>query len=231
MSEDEEKLTAVKRVKPKSPWDSKKFYRLKGLDCFPEAHKLLANGYHPSKVAAMIQNQYGEYKEIAQKSLEKMLKSYYEEAIPAAEKVANQLPNKFDEVVRDFEEQVNVLQEYGNLFKLQKERIEISWTFEKETKALLKNTGREIKIAAELLDKIKKVQDEQGMAPDNMAALHQEAGMALNVQRISGISGRFLMDPSARNSVIGFLDVLAGADPRVVQAIVDIDANEETDDD
>lgn len=225
---------AVKRPEDKSDWDNKKFYRLKGLDCFPEIHRLLASGYHLSKVAGMIQNQYGEYKEIHQRSLEKLLKSYYEEAIPSSEKVANQLPAKFDETIRDFEENVNVLKEMGNLFSIQKQRIELAWEKEQAVETLLKNTGREIKVAAEILKEILRIQDAKGLAPESIDALHQEAGMALNVQRISGISGRFLMDPSMRNSVIGFLDDLTSTDPRVVQATlagVVIDIGDDTSED
>lgn len=231
---------AVERVPQKSAFDSKKFYRLKGLDCFPEVHKLLAHGYHPSKVAAMVQNQYGEYKEIQQASLEKLLRSYYEDCIPSSEKVANQLPKKFDETVRDFEENIEVLKEYGNLFKIQKQRIEMAWESEQQTEQLMKITGREIKVAADLLDKIKKIQDEKGLGVGTIDAMHQEAGMALQVEKISGVSGRFLMDASARNSVIGFLDALQSADPRVVEAtlaatededVIDVDSEESDDED
>lgn len=210
----------VQRQPTKSPWDSKKFARLKSMDCFPEVYNLLVQGYAITRVSAMIQNQYSEYTDIRHESLTNMLRSYYEEEIPSAEKVAHQLPAKYDETVRDFEEQIDVMKEMTNLFLIQRDRIDMAWDKEQATEVLMKNTGREIKIAAELLDRIQKTQGANGMSPERLQMLHQSAGMALRASAITGTDGRPLMNAAKRNQIFEFLGMLSAADPRIVEAVV-----------
>ncbi len=217
---DDNKLPTVNRKFVKQTWDSKKFSRLKSMDCFPEVYDLLVQGYQPSRVAAVIQNQHGEYRDIRMESLANLLRDFYDDEIPSSEKVAHQLPAKFDETIRDFEESVDVLKEYRDLYTIQKDRIDMAWEKEQATGQLMKNTGREIKIAAELLDRIQKTQDTKGMSPARLEALSQSAGMALKASAVNGIDGRPLMSPSKRNQIFEFLGMLRSTDPRIVEATI-----------
>ena len=106
----------------------------------------------PPVLADFIQKEQGEYTDISADSLRVLLYDFRRTLTPA-EKVTGKMPASFIQAWKQIEKKLPELKELAWLYQLQKERIGIDVATERQIKKLFVNTGKEIDIAAGLLDK------------------------------------------------------------------------------
>lgn len=211
---------------------NRRFKRIRALECFGEVKRFLVQGISPRRVARYIQEEQDEYTDVEIRSLEKMLRNFKKEELSEAEKVANQVPSKFEDELEEMDKQINVLEELGSLYQMQLRRIQLNIEKEQETEQLMSGTGQEIRTAKEILESIGKFQQEFGMEPKHLGTLSLQAEAAADTEDVSDMPGQFMMNPVKRNQVLEFLDSLDKTDPRAIDAVTegDIDEGEEEDD-
>lgn len=221
--------------------DPKKFAKLKAMQCYPDVLEMLRAGYNYGQIAEFIHVQADEYTDIKRRSLEKILSDFYRDEIPDIEKVVKAKPEAVSDAIDNITHQVDVLNELGKLYHLQMERIQLNYTREKQVGMVFKTTGREVKIASEILQQIGEFQQDYGMKPRQLGILGLEAKATVNVEEKLKLPSGFISNPRKRERMIQFIRRVESMDPRVLEAaainvddVIDVtpedDSEEDSDD-
>jgi len=127
-----------------------RFSKLRQMQCFPEVHKRICDGWSLSQLAKWIQNERNEYKDIGPDSLTATLHEY-RASLPSSIRAGKTLPVAQAKAAMEIAEGLDELVELERLVHLQMERIEIDFSKEKQIKKLLTTMTPEIKEARQLL--------------------------------------------------------------------------------
>lgn len=197
-----------------------KFSRLESLECFGEVRKMLMHGVSTPRVAEIVQEEHGEYDDVKKKSLERVLREYRSEEIPAGQKAAKNLPSEFEDEVDEVGEQLDVLQQLRELYELQRSRIEMNVEKEGDMDTLLGDTRKEIGMAMDILELVADLQMDFGLEDRELGTMKVEAGVASEAEDVMGEAMPSLTDPSKRNQLAEFVQSLDSTDPAAVQAAI-----------
>jgi hypothetical protein len=220
----------VQRPSPESRKDPKKFTRLEALECYQQVATMLKHGYQYMQIAEFIQKN-GEYDDIQQKSLAKILSDYEKERIDDVEKVAHRSPRNLEESLDNLDHDVDVLNELGKLYKLQMERIDLNVKREKQVGMVFKTTGKEVQVALDILREIGSFKQSTGMLKKNLGTLSVEARATVESEDMTGVPSGFIQDPRKRNQILQFVERLENTDPLAVEQVVSMTREEEKNED
>jgi hypothetical protein len=201
---------ARKRVR-----DSRKYLKLRSLPCFPEVYKLLCDGYPFSQVSAFIQNEHGEYSGIQQRSLTQLLQNFYEEGIPDDQKVS--FPEAVEVKKQKRVDNFDPVEEAKALYFTQLARVQIATTAEETNNLLMQTTGKEIKIASDLLTRLAKLITAAAQeGGESKTELERGARLSIDAEEATGIESEFLQDPVKRQQLLELVQALRNAPSDVI---------------
>lgn len=201
---------------------SKRFDRLRGLSCFQDVHQRLISGWPVHRTAKLLQEVYGEYKDITLDSLETLL-TEYRKTIPPTEFIRENIPEVALQAIDKLNEGLDELEELRRLYRLQWARIETDVTIENRVKKLLPTTRGEIETARKLLETSAQLRIELGRlstgnsGPDHHAALLTDVQTSFGTEAVRDVLAR----PEARQKVLAVAKLLFG-----VSGALGVDANE-----
>lgn len=197
-----------KSVKPISRSAPGALAKLKNCRCFPELDRRLRLGWATSDLATMVQEEYGECKDVAVKYLQKLIDTY-RKAIPSAELAissSNSLVAR--NAIKRVAEGLDELKELERLYQMQVERIGIDVENEKKINKLFPGTGREIFIAMKLVNQSAQLKMDLGLLKRQMGSVEMTGALAADVgQRYGKDSlGKVVADPDSRRKVLGLVE-------------------------
>lgn len=217
MSESAEKTKATKNSYKSE--GSTKFMRLKALDCFEEVLQMLRYGYTRKRIAQYIQDEQGEYTDVTQDSLIRMLNRFtkqefhrYEKSVDKTLPSQEELPAEDEEQAlerKEKQDKLNVIDEYSSLYQLQRDRIDRAVRRERKSDGLLmKEIGKEIRIAAEILNDLGQYQQDVGILPRQAKQIDVNVGPQRQLSEPQSSAAEKIADnPSRRGRVLEFLKV------------------------
>lgn len=198
---------------------STKFMRLKALDCFEEVLQMMRYGYTRKRIAQYIQEEQGEYDDVTQDSLIRMLNRFtkeefhrYEQSVDKTLPPQEKLPAETEEQAlerKEKAEKINVIDEYSSLYRLQKDRIDRAVKRERKSQGLLmKEIGKEIRIAAEILNDLGQYQQDVGILPRQAQKIDVNVGPKRPpTESDSSAAEKIADNPSRRGRILEFLKV------------------------
>lgn len=165
MDSPEQKEQPPKKKKSLHFAQTGKYKRLKelGEERYFVVENHLRAGKGPSEVAQMIQKEWGEFSDVAEKTLIQQLNRFRWEILASPEIIAKQdralrLPKSIA-----YKEQIAVLSEMERLAMLQKARVDMAFEQEKKVKMLMKGTSQEVLTMMSLLKDIQKQRFDLGL--------------------------------------------------------------------
>jgi len=123
--------------------------KVRDLDCFEDVDSLIRLGFPPRKILQYIRSR-DEWTDIADQAALSYIEAY-RKSLPAGEIVKVRLPSVFIEAVDKLKEGLDEIKELEELYRIQKERIEIDYKTEKKIGKLFRTTVGEIRAAMDIL--------------------------------------------------------------------------------
>jgi hypothetical protein len=184
-----------------------RFKRLRELTCFPEVDARIRKGWPLRSLAIYIQEECGEYTDITFQSLITTLNDY-RKSLPPAELVKDTMPEIYAEAERKMREGLDEIEEYEDLYWLQRDRIAIDYASEKKINKLFKTTVREVVAAAEILKMSADLKMDLGINQRQLGKLNIDANLMAEVRNKYGKSPiiNVINNPSSRRKIENILE-------------------------
>lgn len=237
MDQNDDKIVPIKRRVKKQKTDSGKFRRLKSMKCFPDVLDMIATGYAVSDIARFIQEDKEEYTHVEQRSLERNIKDFIKNDLPSAVLSQRVAPGQAKEALEGLNENIDVLNELTKLYRKQESRINKAIADEEEFNVMNSLLGKEVTRGVDILLKIKDVQQDFNMLPRNLGTFRHQHSMSVDSE--DSVQSTFMHNPSQRNQMIDFLNMLETTDQRLLSrafidgiedAVVELDDDSENED-
>jgi hypothetical protein len=197
-----------KKFFPREPGSTGAFHRIKSLRCFKDMREKLVDGWSLGKVAEFIQEDNGESTDISKESLIAILHKY-KKTIPAGEIASKTLPPAVVDAMKEATEAFDELQALEELFKLQRSRISIDNTIEKNIKKLMPTLTQDIRVATEIALAISKLKNEKGLTPRHLGTItHDVQGEVSHTEIINPMVTKVLENAQSRRKVLGVMQRL-----------------------
>ncbi len=182
------------------------FAKLRALSCYDEAHRLITEGVSAVQVAKFIHGR-GEYLEAKEASLASVLKKYRASLPPLALVARRPIP-AVREALHRLQEGVDEVEELGDLYRHQRERIEIDSQIERRLGKLLPTVGPEVRTAKDILRARAKIRVDLGELPQKS---DREAGV-LDIEdlrtRYGDSVATVAANPESRRKVLQTMNTL-----------------------
>lgn len=177
------------------------FNRIESLECFPKVKELLLAGRPATRIAKTIQGDFGEWTDIKESSLVVYLISY-RKSLSAMELAKTTQPQFVSDAMDKIGQGLDELAELAEIFEVQKGRIMMGHTMEKNLKVLNRTLGNEVRIAAELLRTSHQIKADLGAAGSGNG-MKADPSVHYNISSRFGESvARVMSDPSKRTKVL-----------------------------
>lgn len=190
---------------------STKYEKFRELNCFPEAERRLVAGWPLTQIADYIQQDCGEYTDVARESLVKVLTNY-RNSIAKTKLLATRMPEKVQELAQEAEEAVDEVKELARLYNIQMARIEREAKLEENIGKLFKTLGQEVFYAMKLLQTSAGIKMDYGLTD----AKPKDAGDTYNILSVdmskkygSEAVQKVLEDPTSRRKVLSMVEHLS----------------------
>jgi len=170
---------------------------------YGEVRELLVHGWTLAKAAEHVQTGLGLFNDIGAKRLERALSEIRDE-IPPNHFVQGTLPRLHKQAVKTMEEGLDVLEELRELYRLQKERLDIDFNIEKNVRKLLPGTHREVKAAKDILRAYADVQMDFGLVQRSIGTVEVAGAVAGGNSVLEEIMG----SPKKRQKLLSMSDRL-----------------------
>lgn len=170
---------------------NKQALKLRKLRCFEEVHEKICLGWPASKVAEFIQDEQQEYTDIERTSLISTI-TLYRKSLPPAEKAKYTLPKDTQRAIEELPSEIDELREFIALFKLQKDRIDIDASIEKNVGKLLPTMNQEMRVASEILKSIATLKMDLGITNRQLGTVNVDADAVA-----AGLSDKYSKDVSS----------------------------------
>ena len=173
--------------------------KLRALQCFPEVHGKICDGWPISAVAKFIQEERQEYTDAKLCTLEGVLQKY-RDALPKSDLVKGRLPKYFQDAIAEVEGEIDELLEFTKLYRLQMERIGIDLQTEKSIKKLFPTMTQEMRVAGEILNRVAQLKMDLGLNERHLGRVDIEAQILGEVSaKYDGTDiGKVLENPKSR---------------------------------
>lgn len=190
-----------------------RYARLKNLSCFKEVKRMLLEGYPVPEIVKFIQEDQKEYTDVTSEHLTQLLYRFRKEEIKPAEIGIRRMPKAFLDMWKAVEKKIPEIRELLWLYNLQKERIGIDVTTEKNIKKLFATTHREIQTAAQLLRNLVDMKMDLGIKERDLGKLTidgdlipmlQNEAARLNLPELERVG----LDPESRRRVLDLVEFL-----------------------
>lgn len=220
------------KLRPATP--RPKFARLRNLKCFPEVKQKMMQGWTITALIDYIQKEQSEYTDVSAESLRTMLYDFRRTELTPAEKVTRTMPAQFMQAWKQIDKKLPELRELWLLYQWQKERIQIDLQTERRIKKLFATTGKEVQIAADLLDQSTQTKVDLGMVnrPAGQLAGDGQVDRVAVLQNTSVRIGlpafeRVGLNPEGRRRVLDLVDMMLRVGSRFDEPEGAIDAAKE----
>jgi len=230
------KLEPKKRKVLRKPV-SKRFEKFEALDCYNEIKERLVSGVSIEKIVNFIMMERPDdfvRLGITEATLERTLYDL-RSSLPPGELVQTRMPDVIAKAAEKVDAGVNEIGELGELYNMQKDRIEMEYKTEKKIGKLFKGTGNEIKIASDILRSAADLKMDMGLVKRQLGT------MAVDQTLLTDFSQKFgnkdmtqtLSNPEKRRKIMGAVELLMNSADKHSGLIEEIndDVSKEKEDD
>lgn len=197
-------------------------HKLKSLECFHRVEEMLKSNVSFTEIARFIQEDAEEYQNAQRDSVRKAVSRYYHDEVPDIDKVKHSNPDKIQEYEERLEEEIDVLQEFREMYFHQKDRVIKLRAQEENMGKTKEETGEEIDRAVDIMNKIAEHRKDIGMDDRHLGEIKKKSLTADISADATGVDNSgFIMDPNKREKVVTFFDRLRNADDDVFEEIVE----------
>ena len=194
---------------------SKRFLNFESLDCFNDIKQRIVSGWSPAKILKFfLEDHYEEFQSlgIAEKTAENLIRDY-RSSMSKTELLQTRMPEVMIKAKEELDSGINEVKEFEDLYKLQRDRIDIDAKTEKKIGKLFKGTGGEIKIAADILKEGANLKMDMGLIKRNLGTMEVDQTLITDFSAKLGkkdLSGT-LANPEKRKRIMGAVDLLLNA--------------------
>jgi hypothetical protein len=194
---------------------SKRFTNLESLKCFDVIKERILAGWSPARVSQFFIDEYPDdfaLLSIAPKTAENLMRDY-RDSISKTELLQVRMPDVMIKAREEVKSGLNEIDEFTDLYQLQRGRIDIDANTEKKIGKLFKGTGQEIKIAADILKEGANLKMDMGLIKRNLGTMEVDQtlltdfGAKLGKKDLSGT----LANPEKRKRIMGAVNMLLNA--------------------
>ncbi len=187
-----------------------KFKKLRAFNCYAEVVTRIKEGWPCEKLATWIQDEKGEYTDVALIGLTTVLRNY-RDAVPAGDMVQGFLPRYVQDKMDVLKDGFDELVELQDLYRLQMKRLKIDTTLEEKFHKLMPSVTQEIRTAREILSTIAELKMDLGLNDRKMGTVNVDARIAAYVQTNFGNEkvAMVLADSEKRQRLTGLVKLLA----------------------
>jgi hypothetical protein len=185
--------------------------RIEEMECLPGIEERISHGWPLKKVAAWVKEQ-GAGAGFSSETLVTALVEY-RKAMPPSKLAQHSLPSLHQEAAEQVAQGLNVLDELQKLYEIQRDRVDIDYTIEKNLKKLFKTTHKEVKEAREILVAYAQVQMDLGLTERHLGKVKVEGPAPVQVEdpAVAGV----LESPRKRQKVLAVFDRIAALTERL----------------
>jgi len=196
--------------KPKLLARSDRFKRIRSLKCFQEVCDRLRAGWVLSDVARYIQDDRKELTNMTQLTLVQRLSSF-RKTMPPVELVSKRFPDVFEKAKARVDSSIDELGELEELYRIQKHRISLGHTAEKEQNKLAHSMTSEIREARNILESLANLKMDMGFLRRVPKGVEVNVTEDVLVEQVvgkfgDGVVGDVLSNPESRRKVLGVVE-------------------------
>jgi hypothetical protein len=183
--------------------------RLRGSKCFQEVDRRLRLGWSTSDIVRMIQEEYGELKDLSTGYVRKMVDEY-RSSLPPTELALSSNSRVVRSATKRLAEGLDELAELEKLYEIQFKRIQIDFENEQKINKLLNGTGREVFVAMKLLRQSAELKMDLGLVKRQLGTMEVTGQLAAEIGERYGRDsiGKVIADPDSRRKVLGIAEKL-----------------------
>lgn len=181
------------------------FDRLKHLKCFQELHQKIVDGWPLREVARWVQLEQEESTDIGFESLVSILGRYRQHIKPITP-IRDVMPASLGKKMAEVEKKLDELEALAELYEIQKARIDMDHTLEKQFKKSLNTVGNDIRIAKEIAEASVKLKVEMGVIEKKPIKVETDLTVSLGLRDKPGLVDekvqQVLDDPQKRTRLL-----------------------------
>jgi len=200
---DEPKKKKRKGKKFKRITRETRFVRLRTLNCYPDVHARLLDGWTLNELAKYIQEERKEYTDVKRGSLIQVLNEY-KSSIPKTELISRRIPTFMNNVKAEIENQKNTLTELWRLYDMQLTRIQRVLEQEAEIGISIPTVTKDIQAAEGIVNSIHEIEADLGIAKRHLGKIEVENKVTSipELQNAQPTVASVLQNPVSRHKVL-----------------------------